>query len=72
MKLLFKNGKENISTKLSEQQVLQILKSNDLQKNIARNFGISQSTVSCIKIGTSWNHLTRKSYNRKRKFQTNE
>lgn len=42
------------SAKLTEAQVLDIRRSNELQRVLADRFGVSQSQVSRIRAGVNW------------------
>ena len=50
-------GERCAAAKLTEKQVLDILKDNRLQKQIAADYGVEQSTISRIKRGKRWGHL---------------
>ncbi len=47
-------GRNNTQAKISEDEALQIRASSELQRVIAKRFGISQSQVSNIKRGQRW------------------
>lgn len=49
-------GQKHGRSKLTEEQVFLIKKSNKPQKEIAVEFGITQSHVSCLKSGKKWQH----------------
>jgi group I intron endonuclease len=54
-------GSGHPNSKLTENQVLEIkqrIKNGETQKNIAKDYGISDRTVGNIKRGESWSHLT--------------
>lgn len=51
-------GEKNGMAKLTEQQVLSILSDKRVQHIIAKEYNIKQSTVSAIKTGKIWSHLT--------------
>lgn len=51
-------GTKNSSCKLTEKQVLEILVNKSPYPVISEQYGISISTVSNIKTGYSWSHLT--------------
>lgn len=56
-------GTKNPSCSLSEEVVLQIFresKTGENQKSIAKRHGVCQMTVSHIKRGVTWKHLTQK------------
>ena len=53
------NGESNGMSKLTEHQVLAILKDGRPQKTIAAEHGITRPMVSQIKRGHSWKHLKR-------------
>ena len=50
-------GVKNTQNKLNEEQVIEIFKSNQTQRQIAEKFKIDQSTVSNIKTGKIWGWL---------------
>lgn len=51
-------GERNGSARLSEPQVREILlRTKDSQRALAREFGVSRSTIQSIKTGRSWRHL---------------
>lgn len=52
-------GEKHGRSKLSNEQVYLIRKSNKLQREIAADFGITQSHVSVIKNGKQWQNLNR-------------
>ena len=52
-------GTRNGNALLTEAQVLQILGSDAPRKQLARDFGVSKSTVDNIKRGAIWKHLQR-------------
>lgn len=55
-------GQDHGRSKLSELQVLEIIRrvsSGERSRKIARDFGISEATISDIKWGRSWAHLPR-------------
>jgi predicted XRE-type DNA-binding protein len=49
-------GEKHGRSKLTEEQVNLIKKSNKLQREIAVEFGITQGHVSCLKSGDRWQH----------------
>jgi len=49
-------GEKHGRSKLTEEQVSLIKKSSKLQREIAVEFGITQSHVSCLKLGKKWQH----------------
>lgn len=50
-------GSQNKSSKLSEWDVIQILKDVRIQKEIAKDYNVSPATISKIKKRQSWSHL---------------
>jgi len=56
-------GEESPSSKLTDKDVLDIFNATDSYRSIAKKFGVSEGTVSGIKTGRNWSHLTRKKYN---------
>jgi len=55
------NGTKNNQNKLTDQQVIEIFKMRGkFQKDIAKQYGITQTMVSSIKLGKAWKHLTSK------------
>jgi len=54
-----KRGSECSWSKLTEKQVIDIVKSTATQQKIAERYGLDQSTVSQIKAGLRWKHLHR-------------
>jgi len=53
----FRDG--TMPSKLNEEQVLQILeRRNELQKDLAVEFGVAKSQICSIMNGKSWKHLT--------------
>lgn len=51
-------GEKNSQSKLNESQVLSILNDKRVYKEISNEFGISIPTISDIKRGYSWTHIT--------------
>jgi hypothetical protein len=51
-------GSKNGRAKLTDEQVLEILVDQRLQKEIAEQYGITKDSVGCIKRGKSWGHVT--------------
>jgi len=51
-------GEKNSQSKLSENDVISILHDKRKYKNISKEFNISISTISDIKRGYSWTHIT--------------
>lgn len=51
------NGSKHGMAKLTEEEVLEIRTSNELQKNIAKKYNISQGVVSSIKLKKTWRHI---------------
>ena len=55
-------GVKSHSAKLNEinvRKILQQLKEGQLQKDIAKNFGVAESTISSIKLNRTWKNLER-------------
>lgn len=52
-------GEKNSQSKLSSKNVLDILNDDRMNKDIAKEYNISPITVSNIKTGYSWNHITK-------------
>jgi len=52
-------GEKNSQSKLNESQVLLILNDKRMYKEISNDFGISIPTISDIKRGYSWTHITK-------------
>lgn len=56
----YSKGSKNGSSKLNEEQVRDVkalIKNGIPLKKIAQKYGVSQSTISDIKAGRTWNHL---------------
>lgn len=53
-------GVKNGRSKLTENQVQEILVSNGRQKDIALKYGVNQTMVSAIKRKANWTHITQK------------
>lgn len=53
-------GERNFSNKLKEDQVRKIIKNpnNKTQKELAKEFGVTQSCISNIFTGKAWSHVT--------------
>ena len=51
-------GENHPSSKLTEDQVYQIRASVEPQKELAKRFGVSPSTISRICTGKTWTHLS--------------
>ena len=51
-------GEKNSQSKLSEKNILDIFNDKRLYKEISKEYNISISTVSDIKRGYSWTHIT--------------
>ena len=49
---------EHYLAKLTKEQALEIYRSTDKQMDLAKRFGVSQTTVSIIKKGEVWGWLT--------------
>lgn len=58
----FLTGKEHKSSFLSEKEVLEIYKSNLLNRELAVKYNVSMTTISGIKTGKNWSYLTKKKY----------
>ena len=54
-----KTGEDHGKSKLSESQVLEILKDSRYQYLIAKDYGLAQSTVQRIKSGRHWKSIQR-------------
>jgi len=50
-------GSSNHSSKLTEEKVKSILGDTRMQKDIAKDYGVSEATISKIKRGKGWGHL---------------
>ena len=50
-------GVLNGGCKLTPNQVMNIRKDRRMQRIIAREYGVTQSTISRIKRGTGWTHI---------------
>lgn len=50
---------EHYLAKLTKEQALEIYRSTDKQMDLAKRFGVSQTTVSIIKNGDAWGWLTK-------------
>jgi hypothetical protein len=61
-----KLGELAACVKLTNTQVLEIFNSNKTHEQLGKEYGVSSKTVGCIKIGTSWSHVTGKKYQRQR------
>ena len=63
-KILENRGSKNVLAKLDETQVLEIKRllaeTNLTRREIAAMFGVHRGTITSIKIGQSWKHLTYK------------
>lgn len=53
----FQNGEGHGNTVLTRAQVLEIRRDNRVQHVIAKEYGVTQGTVSNIKIGKTWGHV---------------
>jgi len=53
------NGEKCPSSKLTEDQVIYIIKSSKRGVSLARELGVSQMTISDIRRGATWHHLPR-------------
>jgi hypothetical protein len=49
--------KKRFATKLTEDDVRKIRKSQERQIDLAEEYGVHQTTISCVKRGASWRHL---------------
>lgn len=58
-----RRGDKHGRSKLSEQEAIAILNDPRSQKYIAKEFNVSQATVSDIKVGRKWAHLHARSFN---------
>lgn len=50
-------GIRNPMVRLTEEQVIEILKDNRPQVEIAKRYGVKQAHISAIKLGKTWKHL---------------
>lgn len=50
-------GEKGPGAKLTEEQVLEILASDELHRIVAERYGVRHQTISDIKRGKSWGHL---------------
>ena len=50
-------GEKIATSKLTESKVREILKDNDIHQNIASKHGVTRSTISHIKRGSTWRHI---------------
>lgn len=50
-------GEQCAASKLTEKQILEIRKDNRLQKEIAKDYGVQQNTISRIKSRKRWTHI---------------
>lgn len=58
---LIKNkGVDNVSAKLSENQVIEIINSKEPTKNLLPIYGVSANVINEIKRGNRWKHLYKK------------
>lgn len=55
---VFEPGSKHRSSKLTEEQVLAIMKSTQTSPVLALRFGVQKSTIRCVRTGRSWSHLT--------------
>lgn len=57
-------GEENFKAKLKEDDVLFIFNCDSMtQEELAKKFGVTQSTINHIKKGRTWSWLTKKRQN---------
>jgi hypothetical protein len=54
------HGERHKSSRLKVEQVLHVLESKESGANLARKFGVSQSSISLIRKGINWRHVSRK------------
>ena len=52
-----KLGEDHPMVKLTEQQILEIRKSNLAQKELAKEYNVDPTNISCIKRRISWTHI---------------
>lgn len=52
-------GNDSYVNKLTEEQVIEIYKSNLTQKELSEIYGVSRSTIGHIKLGLNWSWLTK-------------
>jgi len=53
-----KSGEENASSKLKSSDILNIIIDNRVSRLIAVDYNVSKSTITSIKSGKSWSHIT--------------
>ncbi len=56
-------GSQHYAAKLTDESIAQILMDTREQKTIARDYGVSQSTVSLVKSGKRWRHVAHATQN---------
>jgi group I intron endonuclease len=54
-------GEKARASKLTNVQALEIIASNKIASELAKQYGVGKETIRCIKIGKSWKHLPRNS-----------
>jgi hypothetical protein len=50
-------GDQNVKAKLTEEVVREIRKSPDLQRVLAAKYGVTQASISAIRLWKTWNHI---------------
>lgn len=51
-------GSKNPRARLTEAQVLEIVASSEMHKTLAKRYGVAPTTITAIKTGANWSHLT--------------
>ncbi len=67
-----REGEKNTLAKLTDEKVLKIFNSKEIQFDIANKYKVSQSSICQIKSGKTWSHVTRKVYSKGRKQKIQE
>lgn len=52
-------GEKHHGSKLTECQVIEIYKSNEVMLRLAKKYGVNHKTISNIKSGKNWSHITK-------------
>lgn len=58
--IMSQKGEKHASNKLKNNQVLEIFNSTESQPILAKRYNMSRGTISNIKVGVSWSHITGK------------
>ena len=53
------NGERASTAKLTDEQVMEIIASDETCADLAKQFSVSDTTISFIKLGRTWKHLPR-------------